>query len=171
MNKKILIGSIIAVVILVLVSFTGVVGYQTTKSNTIAKASPLFSVRSKRATGGEIKDITCEYVSKGNTMPFPERNDKGIMVQKVVHSIRNMDDETFERFIAYIINHAQKGNRFNIVNPDIIREALYQLRNSNKPILIFDAYPTVGGSWTCKCTFGHGSLGIRNCIRAFISGA
>ena len=49
MNKKILIGSIIAVVILVLVSFTGVVGYQTTKSSTISKASPLFSVRSKRA--------------------------------------------------------------------------------------------------------------------------
>ena len=48
MNKKILIGSIIAVVILVLVSFTGVVGYQTTKSSTIARASPLFKVRTNR---------------------------------------------------------------------------------------------------------------------------
>jgi len=44
MNKKILIGSLVAVSILVLVSFTGVVGYQTTKSSTIAKASPLFRI-------------------------------------------------------------------------------------------------------------------------------
>jgi len=53
MNKKILIGSIIAVAILVLVSFTGVVGYQTTKSSTIARASPLFAVRSSRAIDEE----------------------------------------------------------------------------------------------------------------------
>ena len=39
MNKKILLGSIIAVVILVLVSFTGVVGYQSAKSPSIAGAS------------------------------------------------------------------------------------------------------------------------------------
>jgi len=57
MNNKILIGSIIAVAVLVLVSFTGVVGYQTTKSSTIAKASPLFTVRSSRAIDGESKDI------------------------------------------------------------------------------------------------------------------
>ena len=53
MEYRILLGSIIAVVILVLVSFTGVVGYQTTKSSVIAKASPLFSIRSKRAIGQE----------------------------------------------------------------------------------------------------------------------
>ncbi len=57
MNKKILIGSIIAVAILILVSFTGVVGYQTTKSSTIAKASPLFTVRSSRAIDEESEDI------------------------------------------------------------------------------------------------------------------
>jgi len=65
MNKKILIGSIIAVVILVLVSFTGVVGYQTTKSSTIAKASPLFTVRSSRAIDEESEDLSCDYIGKG----------------------------------------------------------------------------------------------------------
>ena len=59
MNNKILIGSIIAVVILVLVSFTGVVGYQTTKFSTIAKASPLFSVRTQRAIDKESRGLTC----------------------------------------------------------------------------------------------------------------
>ena len=65
MNKKILIGSIIAVVILILVSFTGVVGYQTTKSSTIATASPLFAVRSSRAIDEESGDIACDYVGNG----------------------------------------------------------------------------------------------------------
>ena len=61
MNNKILLGSIIAVIILVLVSFTGVVGYQTT-SSAIAKASPLFTVRTQRATDKESKDIACGYI-------------------------------------------------------------------------------------------------------------
>ena len=82
MKNKILIGSIVAVVILVLVSFTGVVGYQTTKSSTIARASPLFSVRSKRAINEESKDLTRRYVGMGNTLQFPKRDDKAIMIQK-----------------------------------------------------------------------------------------
>ena len=61
MKTKLKIGCFVAVVILVLVSFTGVVGYQTT-STTIAKASPLFIVRSKRAIDKETEDFTCDYV-------------------------------------------------------------------------------------------------------------
>ena len=64
MNKKILLGSIIAAVILVLVSFTSVVGYSSVKS-TSGKASPLFSIRTSRAIDEETKDFTCDYVGKG----------------------------------------------------------------------------------------------------------
>ena len=73
MNKKILIGCIIAVVILILVSFTGVVGYQTTKSSDVARTSPLFSIRSTRAIDKESKDLTCDYVGKGveNSLSIP----------------------------------------------------------------------------------------------------
>lgn len=137
MKKKIFIGSIIAVIILVLVSFTSVVGYNSVESN--VKASPLFKVRTNRAIGAESKGLTCRYVGKGNILPFPERDDKSVLTQKVVDSIRKMDDKTFERFIAYVIDFSKKDNRFNGVNSDRIRESLYLLRDSDTPIPILDA--------------------------------
>ena len=66
MKKKILIGSIIAVIILVLVSFTGVVGYQTIESSAIARASPLFTVRTNSAIGEESKDCNCITINVYN---------------------------------------------------------------------------------------------------------
>ncbi|UCF13470.1 MAG: hypothetical protein JSW06_04220 [Thermoplasmatales archaeon] len=72
MEKRIFVGSIIAVVILVLVSFTGVVCYQTFKSSTIYKASPLFRIRNKRAIDEENKNtLTINYIEKQNKMVIP----------------------------------------------------------------------------------------------------
>ncbi|UCF12237.1 MAG: hypothetical protein JSW06_09370 [Thermoplasmatales archaeon] len=168
MKKKILIGSIIAVVILILVSFAGVVGYQTTKSSTIVRASPLFNIRTNRAIDEESKDLTCEYIGIGNTLPFPERDDKSVLTQKVVNRIRLMDDETLERFIAYLINNARKDKRLNDINPDRIRESLYQVRNSNKPVPIFedDTANTII-PYTACCTINYGIKGILACILFF----
>ena len=58
MNKKILIGSIIAVTILIGVSFTSVVGYRSVASD--VKASPLFNIRTSRAIDEEEKGLRCE---------------------------------------------------------------------------------------------------------------
>ena len=105
MNKKILLGSSLgAVAILILVSFTGVVGYQTTKSSTIAKASPLFTVRSSRAIDKESKDLTCDYVGKGeeSVLSIPKRDGRIALVQKFIDRISKMDDETFHRLIQFI---------------------------------------------------------------------
>jgi len=60
MNKKILIGSIIAVAILVGVSLTSVVGYQSVESN--FKESPLFNVRSNRAIEKDGSIVTYNYI-------------------------------------------------------------------------------------------------------------
>ena len=104
MIKKILLGSIIAVIILVLVSFTGVVGYQTTKSSTIAKASPLFNVRTSRAIDEENKDLTCDYVGKGKEINIllPARNSKVELFDRFSNVIRAMDDKSFDRFVDLI---------------------------------------------------------------------
>ena len=145
MNKKILIGSIIAVVILVLVSFTGVVGYQTTKSSTIARASPLFSVRSSRAIDGKSKEFTCDYIGKGETtlLAIPKKHQYDMLISKFNHRFKNMDDEEFDRFIInYITNIAKdykldkngigllvdiiKSSRYN---PNIVK---YILNPNNK---------------------------------------
>jgi hypothetical protein len=174
MKKKIIISSIVAVVILVLVSFTGVVGYQTTKTSTNAKASPLFKVRTNRAIGEESKDIACDYVGKGNTLLFPKRDDKAILTLKVVDRISRMDDKTFEKFITYIIDSARKDNRLNGINPDRIREVFYLLRYSDTSIPILDAAAeykyasvTVGSPSACchlSITFGYGIKGFLACI-------
>ena len=54
MEKKILVGSIKLTVMLTLVSFTSIVGLPTIKPNS-EKASPLFSIKTKRAVGEESK--------------------------------------------------------------------------------------------------------------------
>jgi len=126
MNKNILIGSsLVAVAILVLVSFTGVVGYQTTKSSTIAKASPLFAVRSSRAIDEESKDLTCDYVGKGNTFLIPRRDGKTSIINKLIGIIKNMDDSTYNRFVRRV------STRCNVDNKDV-NEILQLIRNNPK---------------------------------------
>ena len=139
MNKKILIGSIIAVAILVLVSFTGVVGYQTTKSSTIARASPLFTVRSSRAIDGESQDLSCDYVGKGeeNTISLPTRVGRTTSLQKAqrfIDLISKMDDKTFNRFICSVIRN---GCDKNIIKEKQIPEVLpllYQLKDNSQAL-------------------------------------
>jgi len=133
MNKKILIGSIIAVVILVLVSFTGVVGYQTTQSSTIAKTSPLFAIRSSRAIDEESKDIACDYVGKGEDcyLSIPKIDSKSALIQKAIDRISKMDEETFNKLLDLVIYHLQQKN---IMNGGTVT-FLEQLRNEfGKPV-------------------------------------
>jgi len=78
MNKKILIGSIIAVTVLIGVSFTSVVGHRSVASD--VKASPLFNIRSSRAIDEESEELSCAYVGKGNNINLllPIRNHQEI---------------------------------------------------------------------------------------------
>ena len=118
MNKKILLGSIIAVAILILVSFTGVVGYQTTKSSTIARASPLFTVRSSRAIDGESKDIACDYVGKGidSNIYIPIRNNNQLTVQRFIDLVRSVDDDKFNKFIIQLVSYLEKRDIDTLIN-------------------------------------------------------
>ncbi|MBA7636883.1 hypothetical protein ES703_44511 [subsurface metagenome] len=133
MNKKILIGSIIAVAILVLVSFTGVVGYQTTKSSTIARASPLFSVRTSRALDKESKDLSCDYVGKGEVsiISIPKSNNENIQVQKMIEAIRRMNKNSFDRFINSVINHLKKKTTISDKSIGEIVNLLRQLKTES----------------------------------------
>lgn len=68
MKKKIVILSIGAAVILILVSFTSVVGFQNNESDK-KKMSPLYRIRTNKALNENIKDsLTCNYVGKGKLM-------------------------------------------------------------------------------------------------------
>jgi len=119
------------------VSFTGVVGYQT-KSSTIARASPLFSVRSKRALDKESKDLTCDYVGKGEgiNIPLPTRNSKGVSFDRLVDTIKRMDDKSFDKFVKRVIANINQNNKINgiYVSNEEIEFMLYQLRDNSEAV-------------------------------------
>jgi len=98
MKKKIIIGSILAVALLTLVSFSSVVGYNSVKSDSKI-ASPLFRIKNNK--GG----ISSNYIGKGKAINIllPKRNDKALLIVKFVNLIKMMDDRTFEMVIEKII--------------------------------------------------------------------
>ena len=182
MNKKILIGSIIAVAILVLVSFTGVVGYQTTKSSTIAKASPLFTVRSSRAIDEESKDFSCDYLGRGeeSILSIPKRDSETSRIQKAIDSISKIDDETFDRLVDFLIN--RQGKRIKEENIPEMINVLHQLKINPDEIKNYIAdekenelyteegfCETVGFIWVPECWVALFLLIISNFIWKFLS--
>ena len=63
-KKPLIVLSICAVVLLVLGSLTNVVGYQSVKSTTV-NDSPLFNMRTQRATNHEQNILTFQYLGMG----------------------------------------------------------------------------------------------------------
>ncbi|GAF78917.1 unnamed protein product [marine sediment metagenome] len=151
MNKKILIGSIIAVAILVLVSFTGVVGYQTTQHSTIAKASPLFTIRSSRAIDEESKDLTCEYVGKGSESGIfiPERDRKLSQIYKIIKKISQIDTKS-NRFINLLMNQVYQVKPISNENLHELMNKLSQIRNNPEGVTnnIDELDNILIGGWT-----------------------
>ena len=156
MEKKILVGSIIAVIILVLVSFTGVVGYQTTKSSHIARASPLFSVRSKRAIDEESKEFTFDYVGKGEdiAIPISKRNESNKLIFKVFERLSKMDKGEQKEVMESIIKLLQKINYLNDKRLVEFEQLYYEIKNNiveayETPTQISDGFTIDGGSVFC----------------------
>ena len=136
MNKKILIGSIIAVAVLVGVSFTSVVGYNTVKS-TSGEASPLFNVRAKRAINQEDDGLTCYYVGKdqGDLLFIPSRIIKNVLLFIAIDIFCEMDDVTFNKLIE-LFKSRQNHNHKN----DNILIVLNHLRNNLEKIRLLNNY-------------------------------
>jgi len=133
MNKKILLGSIIAVAILVLVSFTSVVGYGSVEPN--VKASALFNIRTSRAIDRDSKGLTCDYVgkNKGIALSFPTRVGRTASLQRaqrLIDLISKMNDKTFDSFIATVINHLFHDNKIWEEHISEIVNVLHLLRNN-----------------------------------------
>ena len=64
MDKKIVIGSILIVVILGLVSLTSVIGIQSLESSTRNSDSPLFNLRLKKAINADTPTLKSNYIKK-----------------------------------------------------------------------------------------------------------
>ena len=134
MKKKILIGSIIAVVIITIASFTSVVGFQSVKSNSKIH-SPLFKIRSEMVSNTAQKRVLSNYIAKEEdvTISFPTRDNATSSVLKIMNEIVNMDDRTFRRFIDYL----EKNNQFDSQDVQKITDACLLIRkNSNTGLYI-----------------------------------
>jgi len=103
MKKKILVGSMIAIAMLIGASFTSVVGYKSVESD--VKESPLFNARINSALKKDNKDFSCDYIgkSKVSVIFFPQRDKALFSFQKVVDGISNMDDLTFNIFVDKVV--------------------------------------------------------------------
>lgn len=146
MNKKILIGSIIAVSVIIGISFTGVVGFQSVKSD--IKASPLFNIRTQRAVDRDSKDIVCDYVGKGEPtfVTIPKRINKLEIVQKVLDIISKTDDKIFNVYLNMLNNQIQKNDKYDDVNINEVITAIHQLRG-NPDRINLNAYKNSDTTW------------------------
>ncbi len=134
MNKKILIGSIIGVAILVGVSLTSVVGYNSVTSD--VKASPLFTVRSSRAIDEESEDLSCDYVGKGEEINIliPTRNNRKELFDRYIDIIRKMDDKSYDRFVDLILKYLYTRDDFQEYQKDELILSFNKLRNNPSEI-------------------------------------
>ena len=142
MNKKILVvGSILAVVILITVSFTSVVGFQS-NSITKAKESPLFTVRTKNAINEKQDALTCEYVrkDKGFTIPLPTYDIRNALLQKLINRIRDLDRESLNKL---------KALRLPKYSPEVLKEYPIDFKEDKKNANTFE---TAGGIPECCWT-------------------
>ncbi len=124
MNKKILIGSIIVIAILIGVSFTSVVGYRSVASD--VKASPLFNIRSSRAIDEESGDLSCAYVGKGEDINIPilKRSPNGFLINRALNLIKKMDRDTIIGYFDEFMN-----------NREILMDKIKNMKYINKSLL------------------------------------
>jgi len=146
MNKQILIGSIIAVAILIGVSFSSVVGYRSVASD--VKASPLFNIRSSRAIDEESGDLSCEYVGMEDNINLliPIRDNKAELTRKILERIKTMDDKTFNKLISSLIYDIKNNNRFRNVNINDVVTFFIQFKDNLEKNSI--DYNTNNGNFT-----------------------
>ncbi len=127
MKTKILLGSIGAVVILVLASFTTVIGFQSSSSRQ-PENSPLFDYRTKKAIKATPETVLSNYVGRGSkfAVPLTPVNQKERIVIKFVESIIHMDDSSFDALVSDCVNHLVGDKKVKTSN---IAEVISGLRS------------------------------------------
>jgi len=138
-DKKPLIGvSICAVVLLILGSLTNVVGYQQVQSSAVNN-SPLYSVRTKRATNQvRIDTLTFNYLGRGieSNLLFPVRENGTGTLQQFIERIRTMDENEFSRFQSLVVSRLSEDKSNKNIDSIQVLSLLKQIRSDKKALLI-----------------------------------
>ncbi|UCF13425.1 MAG: hypothetical protein JSW06_03990 [Thermoplasmatales archaeon] len=155
MNKKILIGSIIGVTILIGVSFTSVVSYGSIKSASVLN-SPLFDVRTNRAIGQGQQEITTDYLGHGEdtNIHLTGRIHRAEQVQKGIDIIRTMDDKSFSNLFDRIILHIKSQRQTNSKDTSDILQVLHYIRENPNVMVYYDgensSVPETSEYYSCR---------------------
>jgi len=163
MKKKILLGSIIAVVVIVLTSFTSVVGFQSTESNSI-KESPLFRIRTKMTINDKSTImITSNYIGRDSKqiIPFPNIEKRNDLQQTILSIIESLSDKEFESLLNLILKSSMEKTGLNsneklfiVQQLKFIREDLNILPDESHYEEIDNFDITINGMWFFGCFFG-----------------
>lgn len=137
MKTKLTIGCLGAITILILVSFTNVVGIQSTTSGSM-NDSPLFSIKTNKAINNDNnRVITSDYPGKGlNALPFPLRDNRTTLIQKVIGIIQKMDDKEFNRFQSLILLNLYEDKNTRNIDTTHLVTFLKQLKSDTKELKI-----------------------------------
>ena len=128
-KKPLIVVSILAMVLLVMGSLSNVIGYQSVKSTTV-NDSPLFSVKTKRATNQQENIITSQYLGMGkeNLLQFPLRDNKIESLIKAIEFISKMDDKAFAHFTELVIQGSKQDESLRDTKTNEIVQMLHQIR-------------------------------------------
>ena len=124
-KKKIFIKSFGAAVLILLTSFTMVIGKQ--PNHETNANSPLFVIRIQNTINREQKSVTTSYLGKGidTKISFIQRETKIDLLQKIIEKISKMTDAQLMELAILINNH-----KITKENTQQILRLLYQLKNN-----------------------------------------
>ena len=155
MNKKILIGSILAVAILTLVSLSNVVGYQSIKSDSKVN-SPLFNIRTNIVINKEHNNLKFDYIGKdkSSVIPIPRRLEYSAMIQSILEYVNNMDFVTYNKFLELFHNDNIDKDSITEEQIQILLPLVDIIKENEDSISFLKKTPT-----SCFCTYAISACG------------
>jgi hypothetical protein len=155
-----ILGSIGTIVLLIFVSFTNVVGIQSTTSDS-ENNSPLFNIRTNKATNDENnRIIISNYLGKGvNALSFSLQDNKTSLIRSFIRRVKTMDDESFNHIIINAFYQIRQKNVFREISPQKLVTTLYQLRGSLNIEKAFLNHIEINNKYHAPARDEYGSLG------------
>lgn len=134
-RKPLIVVSLCAVLLLIFASLTHVVGYSSIKST--LNDSPLFDVRTQRATHQQHNILTSQYLGLGKetTLQFPNRDNTTESLNRVIELISKMDDTSFKRLTELCIQKIKQDDIQGNKNVNKISQAFNRLRKNPEIIM------------------------------------
>ena len=132
MDKKVVIGSIGAVVLLILMPLSTDLGIANPNENQ-KQDSQLFNTRIKQVI--YIKNdqlVQLDYLGKNNLSKFKFPTDRGnqSFLDEFISAILKIDDLSYNRFIVFGINNLQKNSNLKKIEKEKILEIFRSVRNN-----------------------------------------